>query len=70
MLPWMRKPTANPIAVVTTTLQASRPVSASGSPGEHGAAGDGQRAEPVEEALLDVLGDAGRRAGAGEQHRS
>src|SRR3712207_7520864 len=35
---------------------------------QDGAAGDGQRAQPVDQALLEVLGDPGGRAHAGEQH--
>ena len=49
---------ANPIAAVTPRLQVRIAVSASARAASTDAAGDRQRPQPVDEALLDVLRDA------------
>ena len=67
-VPWRRNPTANPMAAVAARPRASRPVSATTRPASDGGAGHGQRPQPVGEALLHVLGHAGRGVAPGEQH--
>jgi hypothetical protein len=62
-----RKPTAKPLAVVTASDQASRPESGHGSTRHDRRPGNGQRTEPVEEAVLDVLGHARGRAATDKQ---
>ena len=60
-LVWIRKPTRKPTMSMRSTTKTLRTRSASGAPGQHRGAGHRQRAEPLDEALLQVVGEADRR---------
>ena len=64
----VRKPTAKPTAMVTSSPRPASPVSATTRPDDHRHPGHGQRTQPVEQAFGQILGHAGGRRHPGEQH--
>jgi hypothetical protein len=65
--PWMRNPTAKPMAVVMVTLHTSTGVSARARPARTALRGMGSEGSRSTNPLRQVLGNAGGRAPAGEQ---
>ena len=68
MLSWVRQPTSSATTARTTSVSAGLHEVGERTAGEHRAAGHGQRAEAVDEALVHVVGDAraGARRGEGD----
>ena len=66
---WTRQPTARPVSISTTRMPGVVDDVGDGAAAEHRRAGHRQRAEPVDDALVDVVGHADRGRDRGEADR-